>query len=280
MPNIIILMRSEYSVPSPPACGGMKGGCNDYLITPPLTPPRKRGEKDNQTANYIPSPLIKAEGIEKRFAIDDQPVEVLRGIDLTLFAGETVAIVGPSGAGKSTLLHILGLLEQPSRGALSFQGVDVRQFDDYKLAELRLTNIGFVFQFHHLLPEFTAQENVMLPALMRGLSRSEAADRAAYILAQVGLKERLKHKPGELSGGEQQRTALARALINAPQLILADEPTGNLDADASQQLRELLWSICVERQAALIVVTHNTELAAGAARRLTMRAGRLYSLNT
>ncbi len=220
--------------------------------------------------------ILNAISIEKRYTIDGNSVDVLNGIDLTVFKSDIIAIVGPSGAGKSTFLHILGLLEKPTKGKIIFQGFDIGLLDDFRLAEMRLKNIGFVFQFHHLLPEFSALENVMLPALMKGFSKLEASDRAEEMLGKVGLKHRLKHKPGELSGGEQQRVALARALVNDPELILADEPTGNLDTVAALQLRDLLWDICREQNTALIIVTHNYELATNTSKLLTLREGKLY----
>jgi len=221
----------------------------------------------------VPNILIAASGLCKEYRVDAHRVEVLRGIDFTLSAGEKVAIVGPSGAGKSTLLHLIGLLETASAGSLQFDGKDAAALTDRDRSLLRLERIGFVFQFHHLLPEFTACENVMLPGLIRGRSVAQCEARASELLSRVGLKARLGHKPGELSGGEQQRVAFARALMNEPSLILADEPTGNLDRQASEMLRELLWEVCSDRGAALVLVTHNETLTGGADRVLQMLDG-------
>jgi len=202
-------------------------------------------------------------------------IGVLKGVDLCLGAGETIAIVGPSGAGKSTLLHLLGLLDHPTGGAYHFDGVEIGSLSESQKALLRLRGIGFIFQFHHLLQEFTALENIMLPALMIGSSHQEAEGRGRELLDAVGLNDRAIHKPGELSGGEQQRIALARALVNRPQLILADEPTGNLDADAAFKMKEILWQVCAESGAAVVLVTHNLALAAEAGSTLNMLNGKL-----
>ena len=200
---------------------------------------------------------------------------MLKGVDLTLERGQTTAIIGPSGAGKSTLLHLVGLLERPSAGRLLFDGQATDTMNERLCARFRLEKIGFIFQFHHLLPEFTALENAMMPGLIAGIPHNIAQDRSRDLLSRVGLAERLQHKPGELSGGEQQRVALARSLMNEPILILADEPTGNLDREASGMLRELLWGICRDRGAALLLVSHNQVLAEGSDRILKMHDGRL-----
>lgn len=221
------------------------------------------------------SKLLEAVGLTKFYQIDDRQIEVVKGVDLTLVSGETVAVIGPSGAGKSTLLHIVGLLETPSDGRLVFMGEDVVSCDEQRRARMRLDQIGFVFQFHHLLPEFTAQENVMLPGIMADGKRSTCMNRAAELLTDVGLGERLGHKPGELSGGEQQRVALARALMNRPKLILADEPTGNLDRTSSDNLRRMLWDICRDQQTTLLLVTHDESLSRHADRTLKMVDGKL-----
>jgi len=219
--------------------------------------------------------LLSADNIVKTYHVKDQPVEVIKGISLSLNRGETVAVLGPSGAGKSTLLHIIGLLEEPNQGTVQFLGQDVTRIDDRARARLRLEKIGFVFQFHHLLPEFTALENVMIPALMRGASKHEAELRGSELLASVGLSNRHDHKPGELSGGEQQRVALARALTNHPCLLLADEPTGNLDRGTSEKLQTLLWDICRVQNTTLVIVTHDRTLAEGMDRRVEMLDGLL-----
>ncbi len=218
---------------------------------------------------------MAASGLRKSYHLDGSVVEVLKGVDLLLLEGGTAAILGPSGAGKSTLLHLLGLLEPPDEGDYLLSGENVLTLPDQQKAAIRLQKVGFVFQFHHLLSEFSAIENVMLPALMRGLNRTDAEERAGGLLESVGLGQRFGHKPGELSGGEQQRTALARALVNEPALILADEPTGNLDQQAAMKMKELLWRVCADRGAAVILVTHNRALADEAQLILEMRDGRL-----
>jgi len=209
------------------------------------------------------------------YSLNGQQIFVLKDIDITFKKGETVAVVGPSGAGKSTLLHILGLLEAPSGGTVYYHEESCKSFGDKRLARLRLGNFGFVFQFHHLLSEFTALENVMMPGLIKGLSRGKCIQNARSILSQVGLTDRAEHKPGELSGGEQQRVALARALVNSPEIILADEPTGNLDRESAALMADLLWDACRSVEATLIIVTHNNSLAASADRTIRLIDGRI-----
>ncbi len=204
-------------------------------------------------------------------------VEVLKGIDLTVAAGEMLAIEGASGAGKSTLLHILGALDRPTGGSVLFEGRDLFQQSDGDLAEFRNRHIGFVFQFHHLLPEFTAAENVMIPGLIQGMDEKEISRRAEKILGELGLGERLQHKPGELSGGEQQRVAVARALILGPRAILADEPTGNLDTKTGEEVHSLLVRINREQGITIIVVTHNPALAVRMNRRILLVDGKLHA---
>lgn len=223
-------------------------------------------------------PLIEAKDIHKTYAEGSRAVKVLRGVELTIEPGETVAIVGASGAGKSTLLNLLGTLDRPSSGELLFKGKDIFTFSDSGLAEFRNRSIGFVFQFHHLLPEFSALENVMLPALIGGTTRSEAEALSTALLEEVGLGQRLSHKPGELSGGEQQRSAIVRALVRTPELILADEPTGNLDAGTGAEVFELLLGLNKARKTTLIVVTHNQALANRMQRRLEMADGKLKEI--
>jgi lipoprotein-releasing system ATP-binding protein len=208
--------------------------------------------------------------LEKTFIHGDRHLHILRGIDLVLEPGEMVAVVGASGVGKSTLLHILGTLDLPTTGTILFDGVDVTRLGPSALAAFRNRSIGFVFQFHHLLPEFTALENVMMPALIQRVPRERAEAAARAILGRVGLAERLTHKPGELSGGEQQRVALARALILAPKLLLADEPTGNLDTHTGEEIHELFFELNRERGMTMLIVTHNPELAARLPRRVHM----------
>ncbi len=221
------------------------------------------------------SSLISIAGLWKRYAMGDATVEVLRGIDLEIAVGTTTALVGASGAGKSTLLHILGALDRPSSGSVRYRGDELFAHSDQELADFRNRSIGFVFQFHHLLAEFTALENVMLPALIARQSRKAAEKRAALLLDQVGLSHRLPHRPGELSGGEQQRVAIARALMLEPELLLADEPTGNLDMKTSEAIHELLARLQQEIGITLVIVTHNEHLAAGMERTVRLVDGKI-----
>jgi len=206
---------------------------------------------------------------------DGTPIDVLRGVSFTLQEGESVAVTGASGAGKSTLLHLLGALDRPTSGEVLLGGRDVARLGEEELASVRNRHVGFVFQFHHLLREFTALENVMMPALLSGASFDEARGRARGLLAEVGLGQRESHKPRQLSGGEQQRVAVARALVNNPLVLLADEPSGNLDTQTSERLHDLLFGLRAGRRLSLVVVTHNTELAHRADRILRMQDGRL-----
>ena len=219
-------------------------------------------------------PLIEAVDLAKRYGGQNR-VEVLRGLSLDVWPGEKLVIVGQSGVGKSTLLHILGALDQPTEGRVVFDGTDLATLDDRRLAEFRNREIGFVFQFHHLLPDFTALENTMMPALIRGLPSAEAAEQAKRVLDRVGLAHRLDHKPGELSGGEQQRVAVARAIVLSPRAVLADEPTGNLDPVMADGVHQLLVDLNAEQNITLVVVTHNDRLAALADRTLRLTDGRL-----
>jgi lipoprotein-releasing system ATP-binding protein len=218
--------------------------------------------------------LVRVEQLFKSYGNGAKRVEVLRGINLTLSEGERIAIVGASGVGKTTLLHILGTLDRPTSGKVFYGGRDVFTQSEKELALFRNREIGFVFQFHHLLPEFTALENTMMPCLIREMSKKEAAARAESILSLVGLKHRLPHKPGELSGGEQQRVAVARALVLEPEVLLADEPTGNLDTKTGEAVFELLQELNRIKGVTLIVVTHNLKLAAGMSRQVHLVDGR------
>jgi lipoprotein-releasing system ATP-binding protein len=219
------------------------------------------------------SPLIEVRGLWKRFATGEGEIEVLRGIDLDVAEADRVAIVGQSGVGKSTLLHILGTLEHPSEGTVRFCGEDVFAKPSSELARFRNRSLGFVFQFHHLLPEFSALENVMMPGLMRGQERDAIRRRAGEILEEVELGHRLEHRVGKLSGGERQRVALARALVLDPQLVLADEPTGNLDPGTGDRIGELLFEMNRTRGTALVVVTHNERLARRLGRTILLEDG-------
>ncbi len=219
--------------------------------------------------------VLEGIGLSRRFASGDAWLHVLRGVDLTVRRAEKVAIVGPSGSGKSTLLHCLGALDRPDEGTVRIRDVDVSRRSDRELALLRNREIGFVFQFHHLLPDFTALENVMLPLLIHGRPRAEAVPRAAAALAEVGLDARAHHEPGALSGGEQQRVAVARALVNDPAVILADEPSGNLDPLTGSSLHALLDRLRRQRGATFVIATHDPELARGADRILMLRDGAL-----
>jgi lipoprotein-releasing system ATP-binding protein len=218
---------------------------------------------------------IQVRELTKSFPRDGEQVEVLKGLSLEIGPGELVAVVGPSGAGKSTLLHLLGALERPSSGEIRYGELVLSSLSDAALAQFRNRQVGFVFQFHHLLPEFTALENVMLPLLIRRSPVGEARARARALLGQVALGERVTHRPGELSGGEQQRVALARALVGEPAVLLADEPTGNLDSKTGHEVFELLRQINRERRLTCILVTHNEGLAGQADRVLHMLDGRL-----
>lgn len=220
-------------------------------------------------------PLMQAVDIRKTYANGIQDVEVLKGIDLEITAGEMSAVVGASGSGKTTLLQILGTLAIPNSGELFYERERLDNLKDNELASFRNRTIGFIFQFHHLLPEFTALENVMMPALISGQNHHQAEEPARALLAAVELDNRLQHRVSELSGGEQQRTALARALIMQPRLLLADEPTGNLDSRAGGLVFNLLETICRERSLAVMMVTHNMHLAERMDRVLTLQDGTL-----
>ncbi|MDX1775459.1 MAG: ABC transporter ATP-binding protein [Desulfobulbales bacterium] len=223
------------------------------------------------------SVTFQARGIEKYYDEVGNRVDVLKGVDLSLTQGEMIAIVGASGTGKTTLLHILGTLDRPTAGNLLYNGVEILQKNDIELSAYRNKTIGFVFQFHHLLPEFTALENIMMPGLIAGHDKDQMAAEAAEILAKVKLSERMQHKVGELSGGEQQRVALARAIIMKPLLLLADEPTGNLDTKTGFKVFQLLQEMSAEYSLSAVMVTHNLELAGEMNRCLTLAEGRLHS---
>ena len=219
--------------------------------------------------------LLIARDITKSFNTNGQHLHILNGINLTIYKGEMIAVMGASGVGKSTLLNILGTLDRPTSGEVIFEGADIFGKSDEELAYLRNKKIGFVFQFHHLLPEFTALENTLFPAMILKMNRREALDIAEKNLANVGLRERMTHRPGELSGGEQQRVAIARALMTSPDIILADEPTGNLDSHTGEDVYTLLKKINQEYGTTFVVVTHNEKIAAQADRILKMVDGQI-----
>jgi lipoprotein-releasing system ATP-binding protein len=213
--------------------------------------------------------MISAKNIHKKYG----DLEILKGISVDINKSEVVSVVGSSGAGKTTLLTILGTLDRPTSGELFIDGTDVYKLNDKKLAAFRNLNIGFVFQFHHLLPEFDALENVCMPALIAKTSKKQAEIKAKELLDYLGLKDRFNHKPSELSGGEQQRVAVARALVNSPKIIFADEPSGNLDSKTAQELHQLFFNLRKELNQTFVIVTHNTELADMADRKLVMKDG-------
>ncbi len=220
-------------------------------------------------------PLVRIEELHKEYWLEDQRLHVLRGIEIDIRARERVSIIGASGSGKSTFLHVLGTLDQPTRGRVFFEGEDVFRLPSARLAAFRNRTIGFVFQFHHLLPEFSALENVMMPAMIQRVPPPSAERRALAMLDRVGLSDRSLHRPGELSGGEQQRVSIARALIMEPRMILADEPTGNLDEATAEGIHELLDDMNRELGLTVVLVTHRSELAQRMPRRLTMTEGLL-----
>ena len=220
--------------------------------------------------------VLEAIDLHKTFPGVPEDIRVLEGVNLAAASGEIIAIVGASGVGKSTLLHILGALDRPTSGTVILDSADLFSSDGVNLAAVRSRPVGFVFQFHHLLREFTARENVMMPALIAGSNRDEALSRGEELLRDVGVWERRTHRPAHLSGGEQQRVAVARALINDPEVVLADEPSGNLDQAHSRSLHDLIWSLRERKNQTFIVATHDLELAARADRALTLRDGLLH----
>ncbi len=230
-------------------------------------------------ADAPPVPALFFAQVERRYAQAEGALEILRGTDLAIWPGELVALVAPSGAGKSTLLHLAGLLERPDGGEVYIGGRPTAAMGDAERTRLRREEMGFVYQFHHLLPEFSALENVTMPQLIRGLKRGEAKSRASELLTFLGLGERLAHRPAELSGGEQQRVAIARAVANGPRLLLADEPTGNLDPGTAGHVFSVLMSLVRASGLAALVATHNLDLAARMDRRVTIRDGQITPLD-
>lgn len=222
---------------------------------------------------------IEIKGLWKVFQTVGGKVEALKGIDLNIANGDTLAVVGVSGSGKSTLLHILGTLEHPSDGEVSFSGNNIFSQNDGEIAAFRNSEIGFVFQFHYLLPEFNALENVMMPCLIKGIDMNEATEMAEDILGKVGLQHRLDHRPGELSGGEQQRVAIARAVVLKPKVLLADEPTGNLDRDTGESILDLLLMLNGDYGITSILVTHNMEIASRLNKRIRLADGKIVDAN-
>jgi lipoprotein-releasing system ATP-binding protein len=220
--------------------------------------------------------MIILKDLSKTFVKDGNKIEVLQNLNLEIQKGDSLAVVGVSGAGNSTLIHILGTLDHPTAGTLSIAGHNVFEWREKKIAAFRNKTIGFVFQFNNLLPEFTALENAMMPALIGGLGRKQALDKASQLLQDVGLEHRLKHKPGELSGGEQQRVAIARALVMEPEILLADEPTGNLDTETGKKIEDILVKLNATQKITLIVVTHNKLLADRMSGRIGLRDGKIY----
>lgn len=223
--------------------------------------------------------ILTVTGLKKIFIHGNSTLEVLKGIDLVVREGEMISIVGSSGVGKSTFLHIVGTLDSPTNGKIFYEGQDIAKMNPKQLCHFRNKTIGFVFQFHHLLDEFTALENTIMPGIIAGLNRKQLEERGKMLLTQVGLVNRMTHRPTELSGGEQQRVALARALVMSPRIVLADEPTGNLDSKNSEQLCELLFRLNELHKTTLILVTHNNSLAVKFPRRFEMKDGKIFEIS-
>jgi lipoprotein-releasing system ATP-binding protein len=228
-----------------------------------------------QAGVEIGRPVLSLRGVERRYKSGDRTLHVLRGVDLDLFPGEMAGLIGPSGSGKSTLLHVAGLLEKPDEGTVTFNGQDALKMSDKDRTLVRRLQVGFVYQFHHLLPELNAIDNVASPLMINGVSRSRARKRAQDLLHSMGLKERDHHRPGQLSGGEQQRVAIARSLANRPKVLIADEPTGNLDPTTSRVVFQNLLDIAKQEGVAVLVATHNVELTSYMDRVMTLQEGHL-----
>ena len=245
---------------------------NDATVNadPSVAPAAATGTED--------PPILFLHGIDRHYRQGDVTLDILKGAELAIWPGESVALVAPSGAGKSTLLHIAGLLEHPDAGEVYVDQIATTRLSDAERTRIRRSDVGFVYQFHHLLMEFSAIENVIMPQMIRGLSRSEATQRAADLLGYLGLKERLTHRPAELSGGEQQRVAIARAVANAPRLLLADEPTGNLDPKTSDHVFSALTQLVRASGLAVVVATHNMDIAGRMDRRVTLKDGLVVEL--
>ena len=228
-----------------------------------------------QTGVETGRPVLSLRGVARRYKSGDRTLHVLRGVDLDLFPGEMAGLIGPSGSGKSTLLHVAGLLEKPDEGTVTFNGQDALKMSDKERTMVRRLQVGFVYQFHHLLPELNAIDNVASPLMINGVSRSRARKRAQELLHSMGLRERDHHRPGQLSGGEQQRVAIARSLANKPKVLIADEPTGNLDPTTSRVVFQNLLDIAKQEGVAVLVATHNVELTSYMDRVLTLQEGQL-----
>lgn len=235
-------------------------------------------EQQRQQQREEEVPILFLHDVERHYRQGDETVHVLNGVELALWGGQSVALVAPSGAGKSTLLHIAGLLEHPDQGDVYIEGRSTAILADHERTRIRRNEIGFVYQSHHLLPEFSAIENVLLPQMIRGLARDEARTRAVELLGYLGLGGRLDHRPSELSGGEQQRVAIARAVANAPRILLADEPTGNLDVHTAEHVFNALTQLVSASGLAAMIATHNMDLAARMDRRVTLREGRVVEM--
>ena len=237
------------------------------------------GEAATPLPDNEEQPLLFLHGVCRHFSQGDERLDILKEAELAVWPGQSVALVAPSGSGKSTLLHIAGLLEYPDAGEVYIDAVATTPLSDTQRTRIRRTEIGFVYQFHHLLPEFSALENVIMPQMIRGLSQREATARSAELLSYLGLKDRLTHRPAELSGGEQQRVAIARAVANAPRILLADEPTGNLDVRTAEHVFGTLEQLVRASGLAAIIATHNMDIAAQMDRRVTIRDGAVVELD-
>jgi lipoprotein-releasing system ATP-binding protein len=237
------------------------------------------GQAATSLSDHEEQPILFLHGICRHFNQGEARLDILKDAELAVWPGQLVALVAPSGSGKSTLLHIAGLLEHPTSGEVYIDGTPTSQLTDLQRTRIRRTEIGFVYQFHHLLPEFSALENVILPQMIRGLSRREAATRSAELLSYLGLKDRITHRPAELSGGEQQRVAIARAVANAPRLLLADEPTGNLDVNTADRVFGTFSQLVRASGLAAVIATHNMDIAAQMDRRVTLRDGAVVELD-
>ncbi len=235
-------------------------------------------ERAEATETQHDAPMLHLQAVERHYRQGDETLDVLTGAELAIWAGQSVALVAPSGAGKSTLLHIAGLLEHPDMGEVYIDGHATSSLSDAERTRIRRNQIGFVYQSHHLLPEFSALENVMMPQMIRGLGRATAKARAVELLTYLGLRQRLEHRPAELSGGEQQRVAIARAVANAPRILLADEPTGNLDVHTAEHVFHALTQLVRASGLATIIATHNMDLAARMDRRVTLQDGHVVEL--